>query len=107
MDLKADKKRSVSLTAWADELGNPTAAPADATYVFSVSDPAVVALTDNSDGTAVVAAVGVLGSATLHVDITTGGRVITGDVLVNVIAGDAERVEFAFGDEEEVTPDAA
>lgn len=104
MDLAADKKRSVQLE-WTDEVGNPTGVPADAMATYSTDNPAVLALTDNGDGTAVVASTGVLGSANVHLDASAGGETFTGDETVNVVAGLAERVSMKFGDEDEVTPD--
>lgn len=105
MDLQADKKVAFEL-GWTDELGNPVPAPEGAVTVFSVSDPTVLALTDNGDGTGEVAAVGVLGASNLHSDTTVDGVTITGDETINVVAGDAERVAFTFGEPTEVTPDA-
>lgn len=106
MDLQVDKKMTVAL-GWTDELENPVEAPPGAVTVFSVSDPTVLALTDNGDGTGEFAAVGVIGSSNLHSHTTVdGGDPITGDETINVVAGDAERVKFAFGEPTEVTPDS-
>lgn len=105
MDLAADKK--VTATAgWTDEVGNATATPADATVVYTVDDPTIIDLTDNGDGTAVVSATGTLGAATVHMEATSAGVTLTGDALVTVVAGLAERVNIVFGEPEEVTPDA-
>lgn len=104
MDLQADKKVPLSI-GWTDELGNPTTAPDDFTVVYSVDDPAIINLTDNGDGTAVAAAVGTLGTATVHVEATVNGETITGDLAIVVVAGLAERLTVVAGDPEEVTPD--
>lgn len=104
MDLQADKKVALSV-GWSDEVGNPTDAPADATLTFTVDDPTIVAVTDNGDGTASAAAVGPLGSAFVHVEATSGGRTVSGDLGITVVAGDAERVEIVAGEVSEVTPD--
>lgn len=105
VDLGADKKVSVAL-GFTDELENPVPAPPGAVTVFTVSDPTVLALTDNGDGTGEVAAVGALGSSNLHSSTTVdGGPEITGDEMINVVAGDAERVALIFGEPTEVTPD--
>lgn len=109
MDLRADKKRTVQATG-ADEVGNPVPLPEGATVTYAVDDPALVNLTDNGDGSAVVAATGTLGSTILRVTgaLTPGGQQVTKEELISVIAGDAERFgDFTFGDEEEVTPDDA
>lgn len=105
MDLQADKKVTAS-AGWTDEVGNPADAPADATVVYTVDDPTIIDLTDNGDGTCVVSATGTLGSATVHMEVTADGKTLTGDALVTVVAGLAERVNVVFGEPEEVTPDA-
>jgi hypothetical protein len=105
MDLQADKKVPLSV-GFTDEVGNPVATPEGATAVFTVDDPTIIALTDNGDGTAEAAAVGTLGNAVVHVEVTNGETVLTGDLAFTVIAGDAERVAITAGDAEEVTPDA-
>lgn len=106
MDLMADQKVGFSVQV-TDEVGNPVDAPADATFTFSVDDPALLNLTVDADGQGgEVAAVGPLGSTILHVVGTVFGRSVSADEAVNVIAGDAERIVLAFGEPEEVTPDA-
>lgn len=104
MDLQADKKVSFMLQA-TDEVGNPTSF--DGTFVFSVDDPTILALTDNGDGSGEVAATGTLGVATLTGTATraSDGATFTGAEAFNVVAGDAETFTFAFGAPEEVTPD--
>jgi hypothetical protein len=104
MDLQADKKVTAT-AAWTDEVGNATATPADASVVFTVTDPTIIDLTDNGDGTCVVSATGTLGSATVHMEATSAGKTVSGDALVTVVAGLAERVNITFGEPEEVTPD--
>jgi hypothetical protein len=91
MDLKADQQVTIS-GEWTDEMGNPVGAPSDATYAFSVSDALVLTVTDNGDGTATAVAVGTLGVANVHAEVSVPGRsVTTGDLQVVVVAGDAER----------------
>jgi len=104
MDLQADKK--VALTAsYTDEVGNPVPTPADAAVTYTVDDPTIINLTDNGDGTAEAAATGTLGTAHVHVDATSGGITLTGDLEIVVVAGLAERVAIVAGEPEEVTPD--
>lgn len=105
MDLQADKKVPLSVT-FTDEVGNPVAAPADAVVTYTVDDPAIIALTDNGDGTAVAAATGTLGVANVHVEASFSGGVATGDLQIVVVAGLAERIDVVAGAPEEVTPDA-
>lgn len=103
MDLQADKK--VTLTGgFKDEMGNPVPLPAGETVVYTVDDPSIINLTDNGDGTAVAAAVGVLGTANVHGE-ATGPVNASGDLQIVVVAGDAERFEITPGEPEEVTPD--
>lgn len=106
MDLMADQKVPLS-AQWTDEVGNPVDAPVDVTAVYTVDDPNVIALTDNGDGTAVAAATGVLGTATVHGEFSAPGFAVplTGDLQINVVAGLAERVNIVPGTPEEVTPD--
>lgn len=104
MDLEADKKVDLD-GRFTDEVGNPTVPPVGATVVYSVDRPDLINLTDNGDGTAVAAAVGPLGIATVHADATVGGDVKSADLQIVVVAGLAERFEIVAGEVTEVTPD--
>lgn len=104
MDLQADKK--VALTVQAeDEVGNP--ATFDGTYAYTVDDASVINLTDNGDGTAVAAATGALGVATVTATATrTDGSLAGQGVLAfQVVPGDVATFDIAAGAPEEVTPD--
>lgn len=103
MDLPADKQVALSL-GFTDELGHPVPAPANVTAVYTVDDANLINLTDNGDGTASAAAVGDLGSAIVHVEVT-GDVNATGDLLLTVVEGLAERVTVTPGEVTEVTPD--
>lgn len=104
MDLQADKQ--VTLTVgYTDEVGNPVPAPEGATATYTVDDPTILNLTDNGDGTATAAAVGALGTATVHVAATLDGQELDGDLAIVVVAGLAERVTITAGEPTEVTPD--
>jgi hypothetical protein len=104
MDLAADMELDVR-TAWTDEVGNPAPTPGDASVTWSTDNPAVLDVVDNGDGTAVVGATGVLGSAHVRVEATTAGRTVTGEEEINVVAGLAERVAIELGEPRERTPD--
>lgn len=104
MDLKADEMIPLS-PKWKDEMGNEATPPTDATVEFTVDDASIINLTDNGDGTATAAATGTLGNATVHGQIDASGRIISGDLLITVVAGDAERFEIIAGEPTEVTPD--
>lgn len=107
MDLQADKK--VTLTVeWTDEMGNTTTAPDGGSVVFSKEDAdGVLSLTDNGDGTCVVAATGSLGTANVHAECAAPGMpLMEGDLQVVVVTGLAERINLTAGTPEEVTPDA-
>ena len=104
MDLPADKKVMFNQPTFTDELKHPVPAPANYTAVYTVDDPNIINLTDNGDGTASAASTGELGSAVVHLEIT-GDVNSSGDELINVVAGDAERVQMNPGEITEVTPD--
>ena len=107
MDLKADQGVALSVKL-SDEMGN-TVNPADANITWTAADPeGHLNFTDNGDGTAKAEAVGTLGNATVSFEAAlNGGRVLTGDMLLSVVAGDAERAEIVAGEPYEVTPDEA
>ncbi|MGE5830643.1 MAG: hypothetical protein ACM30G_20085 [Micromonosporaceae bacterium] len=109
MDLMADKKVALSI-GFTDEVGNPVPAPDGAATAYTVDDPTVINLTDNGDGSASAAAVGVLGTANVHSESTwtdaEGDHSVTGDLQIVVVAGLAERATIVPGAVEEVTPDA-
>lgn len=107
MDLHADKKKLVTAVP-TDEFGNPSSFAGTMTYVGD--NPALVAITDNGDGSAEFSAVGGLGNlGAMNVTFTatpdSGASPVVRVIAVNVIAGDAEAFTFAEGPEEEVTPD--
>lgn len=104
MDLEADKQVPLSVQ-FTDEVGNPTVPPDGWAAVYAVDDPAIINLTDNGDGTAVAAAVGTLGAANVHVDVTWNGTTLGGDLAINVVAGLVERISIVPGTPTEVTPD--
>lgn len=108
-DLKADNEFDLSME-FTDEMDNLVPAPAGATTVYTQTDGAAfVTLVDHGDGTATVTALGPLGNATIHsetlVDFGAGAVSLSGDLLVSVIAGDAQRVRIVAGPAREVTPD--
>lgn len=105
MDLMADQQVPLSIE-YTDEMGNPTTAPADGIVAYTVDDPSIINLTDNGDGTAIAAAVGPLGAATVHVEATAGGVALSGDLQIVVVAGLADRLNVVAGEPTEVTPDA-
>lgn len=106
MDLKADQKVPLALGNWKDEMGNDAVAPADVVVAYAVDDPTLINLIEDADGVTWAAAVGPLGVANVHADITWTGGHATGDLQLAVVAGDAERVEIVAGEPTEVTPDA-
>lgn len=104
MDLMADQQVPLNI-GFTDEVGNPVATPDGVTATFTVDDPTIINLTDNGDGTAVAAAVGPLGTATVHAEATWNGQTLTGDLAIVVVAGLAERMDIIAGEPTEVTPD--
>jgi hypothetical protein len=103
MDLPADKQIALSI-GFTDELGHPVSAPANTTTVYTVDDAAIINLTDNGNGTASAAAVGELGLAVVHAEVS-GDVNSSGDFLITVVEGLAERVNIVGGEVTEVTPD--
>jgi hypothetical protein len=105
MDLMADQRTTLS-GKYTDEVGNPVPAPDGASVTYTVDDTSIINLTDNGDGTARAAATGTLGSATVHAEATAPGLpTMTGDLLIVVVAGLAERFEVTASEPEENTPD--
>lgn len=106
MDLGADKK--VELAAQTtDEFGHAVPAPEGTAVTWSVDNTEVIDLSTNEDGSASAAATGMLGNAVVSVEVNfPDGGTTTGDLLISVVPGEAERVVIAPGAVEEVTPDA-
>jgi hypothetical protein len=107
-DVRADKKVTLSIGRWEDEMGNEVPAPEGATPAWSIDEAgaAFFSLVDNGDGTAVLSALGPLGSAVVHMEANGPGVHITGDEMYMAVPGDVQRATIATGPEEEVTPDA-
>ena len=104
MDLQADKQVPLSVQ-FTDEIGNPVPNPDGLSVVYTVDNPLIIALTDNGDGTAIAAAVGVPDTANVHVVVDWLGGHFEGDLQIVVVAGLAERVTIVAGPPVEVTPD--
>lgn len=104
MDLMADKQVDFSLV-FTDEMGNPVPTPANVTVTWGVDAPSVIDLNDHGDGTATAAATGQLGQAVVHVDVTADGFTGSGDELITVVPGLAQRVTLTASEPSEVTPD--
>lgn len=104
MDLKADQSVDARL-AYQDERGNPVSTPAGATAAWEVDRTDLVTVTDNGDGSATFTAAGPLGQAIVTVTADVNGRVVTGNDIITVVAGDAERVAVEFDEPRETTPD--
>lgn len=93
-----------------DKAGNPSTLAH--VPVWSVSDPAILAVEPAADGmSAVVSATGKLGTA--QVSVTAGGNptseanTITGTVDVQVVAGKAVSLCLTLGTATEILPPAA
>lgn len=104
MDLLADKQVPLSVE-FTDEVGNPVGTPDGSVVTYTVDDPTVINLVDHGDGTANAAAVGNLGTATVHVVATLDGQEVTGDLSIVVVPGLAERINVVAGTPTEVTED--
>lgn len=108
-DLHEDKKFTRTYQA-VDEFGQPTAEPFAGTQTFTTANPELLNVTDNGDGSAVIAAVGggALGAAGLTFTATPdgGGAPVVIEDTINVVVGLAEGFAATDSADEEVTPDA-
>jgi len=108
MDLKADQEVDLAVGNWKDEMGNTATPPADSDVTWTVDEAGAefVELVENAViGGITAGALGTLGSAIVTGTVDVNGRVVTGDFLLNVVAGDAERFEVVAGEPRERTPD--
>jgi hypothetical protein len=83
-----------------DAAGNPV--PIQPTGLsFSVDDPAILNLTDNGDGTALVVTTGTLGTATVTVnDDPDGDGTVNfqGSLAIDVVTGDVTEIVVSAGE---------
>lgn len=102
--LADDQKVSCSVTL-VDDVGNPVA-PATGTIVWAVSDPTILALTTNTDGTCSVASTAKLGSCQMSVTVTDPNNPtappLTGSLTVTVSASAATGINIVPGTPEHV-----
>lgn len=107
-DLGQDKKFTRTYGP-VDEFGTPASAPFVGTQTFSTANPELLNVTDNGDGSAVIAAVGggALGPAGLTFTATPdgGGAPVVIEDTINVTAGLPEGFAATDSPDEEVTPD--
>jgi hypothetical protein len=107
-DLGEDKKFTRTYAA-VDEFGVPASSPFVGTQAFTTANPELLNVTDNGDGSAVIAAVGggALGAAGLTFTATPdgGGAPVVIEDTINVVAGLAEGFAATDSADEEVTPD--
>lgn len=95
MSLLDNQQVSFSISG-VDEKGNP--APLTGTPAFAIDRPDILALVDNGDGTGVVSATGVLGTAVLSVvDTETDGSAFSGSVSIDVLPSGVTAVSIALG----------
>jgi hypothetical protein len=98
--MKDDQEVSTLPLVVLSKKGNPTSVEAG-TVVFASSDPAILEVTDNGDGTAKVKAVGPVGTAQVQVsadaDLGEGVKTVTGVADVEVVAGEAAVINISFG----------
>ena len=103
MNLQSDKKMTILGLADVDEMGNEIGPSADQpTYTTDDVTGQFIVLTDNGDGTGVVAATGVLGVAQLTATFPDGSVEVE---AINTVVGEPANRVFKFGPPEEVTPD--
>lgn len=103
MNLQADKKVELLGMADVDEMGNEIGPSAEQpTYTTDDVTGEVIVLTDNGDGTGMIAAVGVVGNAQVTATFPDGSTTVE---AINVGVGDMASRAFRFGAVTEVTPD--
>lgn len=95
-----DSEHATATIAPLDKAGNPATVQAGST-VFAVSDPSLVTVTPVDDTSAVVQAIGPLGSFDLTVsadaDLGDGVVTITDSLTINVVAGVAANLGLGLG----------
>lgn len=105
MDVLDDNRYPLAI-GWTDDAGNPAAAPANFTAVYTLDDSTCETLVDNGDGTGMVTPTGTLGPANVHVEVAwtdaNGDHTASGDVALMVVADMASRVNIAVGTGEHV-----
>jgi hypothetical protein len=102
--LTADQQARLAATGQ-DADGNPVDLTGGITY--GVSDPAILTLTDNGDGTALVVTTGPTGSALVTATGTVaGGGQVIGSLAVDVVAGDVASIQISATAEPQGTPPA-
>lgn len=98
MNLRVNQK--IGVTAYPkDRFGNHS--PTDGAPVWSVSNEELASLEVAADGfSAIITPKGLLGEVTVRVSLdgqmNAGVREVVGELLVNIISGEAEVVDFAF-----------
>jgi hypothetical protein len=100
--LTADQQARLAATGQ-DADGNPVDLTGGVT--FGVDDAAVLTLTDNGDGTALVVTTGPTGSALVTAqDTATGGQQAIGSLAVDVVAGAVTSIQISATAEPQGTP---
>lgn len=103
MNLQADKKVEILGMVDFDEMGNEIGPSAEqATYTTDDVVGQFIVLTDNGDGTGMIAATGTPGVAQVTATFPDGSTEVE---AVNVVVGDQASRGFRFGEPTEVTPD--
>lgn len=92
MDLLLGHNATLKLQ-WTDDDGNPVDTPEDATGTYTTSDPAVLSINDNGDGTATITGAKV-GTAVVTADFTSGGTQFVGELHVEVFSTVASRINI-------------
>ena len=103
MNLQTDKKIEILGMVDFDEMGNEIGPSAEqATYTTDDVAGQFIVLTDNGDGTGVIAATGTPGVAQVTATFANGTTEVE---AVNLVVGDVATHGFRFGEPTEVTPD--
>jgi len=102
MALQLRDTQQVALSAAeVDEHGHPTPVD-DGSFVWASSDPTVVEVIDNGDGTAVARTLGVIGTA--QVNVTDTNDDLTGQLQIDVVPGPPSAISIVAGEPTDLEP---
>lgn len=103
MDLTVGSSADVAIE-WTDDYGQAVDTPDDAQGSFTSSDPNLVAVQDNGDGSARLTAASTSGTAMLTATFTSGGVQFTGELPVSVVDNLATRINIVVVENDNELP---
>lgn len=99
MQLKDNQGVALSIVV-EDSFGNPTSSPLDAAPAWAMDDASLADLQVSDDGMSVkvLPKGGKLGSFKVQVSATVAGAAVAGEFPIEVIPGDAAKIEVKAGE---------